>query len=54
LSEWSARDAVRDGLAETRLGAYQLPSVDLWAVFPAGRQPSARARAFTEYIKQLV
>jgi DNA-binding transcriptional LysR family regulator len=51
LSEWSASDAVSNRLAETRLDDYRLPSVDLWAIFPAGRQPSARARIFAEHMK---
>lgn len=51
ISEWSASDAIAKGIAETRLDEYQLPSVDLWAIFPAGRRASARARAFAEHVK---
>jgi DNA-binding transcriptional LysR family regulator len=54
LSEWSASDAVSNHLIETRLDDYQLPSVDLWAIFPAGRQPSARARIFAEHMKSIM
>jgi DNA-binding transcriptional LysR family regulator len=54
ISEWSAFDAVADRSAELRLIEYQLPSVDLWAIYPAGRQPSARARLFTNHIKEMI
>ena len=54
LSEWSTNDAIANRLAETRLDDYHLPSVDIWAIFPAGRQPSARARAFTEWVKGIM
>jgi DNA-binding transcriptional LysR family regulator len=34
---------------------WSLPLLDLWAVFPTGRQASAKARAFVDFIeRQLV
>jgi DNA-binding transcriptional LysR family regulator len=51
ISQWSTADAVAARLAETRLDAYQLPAVDLWSIFPAGRQPSARARVFAAHVR---
>ena len=54
ISEWSTNDAVKEGRVEVRLADHQLPSVDLWAIFPAGRQPSARARAFAAHMKGLM
>jgi hypothetical protein len=33
------------------LQAWALPTIDLWAVFPSGRQASAKARAFEEFIE---
>jgi hypothetical protein len=33
------------------LGDWSLPPVDLWAAFPAGRQASAKARAFASFIE---
>jgi DNA-binding transcriptional LysR family regulator len=54
VSEWSTRDAIDDGLISAKFEDYQLPSVDLWAIFPAGRQPSARARAFAAHIRPLL
>jgi DNA-binding transcriptional LysR family regulator len=53
-SEWSVSDARRAGIVETRLGCYSLPAVDLWSIFPAGRQPSARARAFAQWVKTIM
>lgn len=31
---------------------WALPALDLWAVFPTGRLPSAKTRAFTEWFRQ--
>lgn len=54
ISQWSTSDAIAARIAETRLDEYRLPSVDLWAIFPAGRQPSARARAFAQWVRTIV
>lgn len=54
ISEWSTSDAIANHIAETRLDDYRLPSVDLWAIFPAGRQPSARARAFAQWVRTVL
>ena len=35
----------------TVLQDWLLPPVDLWAVFPAGRQASVKARAFVSFIQ---
>lgn len=50
MSEWVTRNARAEVDIEARLDAYQLPAVDLWVVYPAGRQPSARARAFAAHV----
>jgi DNA-binding transcriptional LysR family regulator len=39
------------GIVESVLDDWALPAVDLWAVFPAGRQASAKARAFADFIE---
>jgi DNA-binding transcriptional LysR family regulator len=54
ISEWSTTDAVDNRLAEIILNEYQLPSVDLWAIFPSGRQPSARARIFATHMQDVM
>ncbi len=50
LSDWASRDALLSGRIERRLQGFALPAIDLWAVFPAGRQPAARARAFADHV----
>jgi DNA-binding transcriptional LysR family regulator len=32
------------------LRGYQLPSVDVHALFPSGRRPSAKVRALVDYL----
>lgn len=32
------------------LQAWTLPAVDVWAIFPAGRRPTARARVFADWM----
>jgi DNA-binding transcriptional LysR family regulator len=49
-SEWGfGRDLAVGRVAEA-LADWRLASTDLWALFPSGRQPSARARAFVDFI----
>ena len=54
VSHWSAADAIDAGRAVALLDDYLLPGIDLWSLFPAGRQPSARARAFAEFARHCV
>jgi DNA-binding transcriptional LysR family regulator len=51
VSEWSARDAIANQMVQTRLSSYRLPAVDLWAIYPSGRQPAMRARIFAEHVR---
>jgi DNA-binding transcriptional LysR family regulator len=51
-SEWIFPDARGTGSVERKLEDYRLPAIDLWTIFPAGRQPSARARLFAEFLKR--
>jgi DNA-binding transcriptional LysR family regulator len=51
VSEWSASDAIADNVAQSRLDSYQLPTVDLWAIYPSGRQSATRARIFTAHVR---
>jgi exodeoxyribonuclease-3 len=44
----------RSGAAVSVLEDWSLPVVDLWAVFPTGRQASAKARAFAWFIEQRI
>jgi DNA-binding transcriptional LysR family regulator len=51
VSEWAASDAIAAHRAHARLETYRLPSVDLWAIYPSGRQPATRARLFVEHVR---
>ncbi len=55
-SRWMFADELRDGRVVSLLDDWTLSPVDLWAIYPAGRLPSAKARAFvtwfTGYIGQ--
>jgi DNA-binding transcriptional LysR family regulator len=50
-SEWAFGPELRSGAVVSVLQEWQLPPADLWAVFPAGRQASAKARAFASFIR---
>ena len=34
------------------LSGWKLPTIDFWAVFPAGRRPTARARLFADWLAE--
>lgn len=48
-SEWMFTPELASGAVETALDDWRLPEMDLWAVFPAGRLASAKARAFVAF-----
>jgi DNA-binding transcriptional LysR family regulator len=50
-SEWVFAPELKSGAVISILDDWSLPAVDLWAVFPAGRQASAKARAFASFIE---
>jgi DNA-binding transcriptional LysR family regulator len=39
------------GAVRAVLTDWLLPQVDLWAVYPAGRRPPAKARAFAAFVE---
>ncbi|BCG71111.1 LysR family transcriptional regulator [Mesorhizobium sp. 113-1-2] len=49
-SEWMFGPELRSGAVRPILTEWTLPSVELWALFPAGRKASARARIFVEFL----
>jgi DNA-binding transcriptional LysR family regulator len=51
-SEWMFAPELRSGAVKAVLDDWSLPDIDLWAVFPTGRQASAKARAFASFIEQ--
>ena len=50
-SEWVFAPELKSGTVISILDDWSLPAVDLSAVFPAGRQASAKARAFASFIE---
>ena len=50
-SEWMFAPELANGTVETALTDWQLPDMDLWAVFPAGRLASSKARAFVTFVE---
>jgi DNA-binding transcriptional LysR family regulator len=50
-SEWMFTPELASGAVETALTEWQLPDMDLWAVFPAGRLASSKARAFVAFVE---
>lgn len=54
VSRWMMAPELDSGAVTILLREWRLPEIDLWAVFPAGRLPSARARAFIEWLQPLL
>jgi DNA-binding transcriptional LysR family regulator len=50
-SEWMFTPELKSGAVTSVLDDWSLPLVDLWAVFPGGRQASAKARAFASFVE---
>lgn len=53
-SEWMFAPELASGEVITALDDWTLPPIDLWAVFPAGRMTSAKARVFVDYVAALL
>ena len=51
-STWMCADALASGAVVEILTDYALDPVQAYLVFPAGRRPSQRARAFSDYLEQ--
>lgn len=50
-SEWMFVPELTSGAITSVLDDWALPAVDLWAVFPSGRQASTKARMFAAFIE---
>jgi DNA-binding transcriptional LysR family regulator len=50
-SEWMFAPELASGAVQAVLDEWSLPAVDLWAVYPTGRQASAKARAFASFVE---
>lgn len=53
-SHWMFAPELADGRVRAVLTDWQLPPVDLWALFPAGRLATAKARAFVAFAAEAV
>jgi len=53
-SEWMFSPELADGSIQPVLTDWELPPIDLWAVFPAGRLVSAKARAFVAFVEEVI
>jgi DNA-binding transcriptional LysR family regulator len=49
-TEWMFQQEIEQGRVRLVLSDWSLPQSDLWAVFPSGRQASAKARAFAQFV----
>ncbi|HJP68573.1 MAG TPA: LysR family transcriptional regulator [Sphingomicrobium sp.] len=50
-SEWMFGPELRTQEVRAVLTDWNLPRVDLWAVYPSGRMPTAKARAFAAFVE---
>ncbi|CAB3809365.1 HTH-type transcriptional regulator ArgP [Paraburkholderia caffeinitolerans] len=53
-SQWMFAPELADGSVRAVLTDWQLPPLDLWAVFPAGRLVTSRARAFVAFVESVL
>jgi DNA-binding transcriptional LysR family regulator len=51
-SEWMFSPELKSGRVRRVLADWELPPVDLWVVFPTGRNVSPKARAFGTFIER--
>ena len=53
-SEWMFAPELRDKTVKAALADWSLPPVEAWAIFPTGRQASAKAGAFASFIERQI
>ena len=53
-SEWMFAEEIKNGAVKKLLKNWELPIIDLWAVFPTGRMVSAKARAFADFVEAIL
>jgi DNA-binding transcriptional LysR family regulator len=52
VSEWMFSPEIADGTVKVVLQDWELPRIDLWAVFLAGRTATTKARNFTQFVQE--
>lgn len=53
-SEWMFAPEITDGTVRIVLTDWLLPTIDLWAVFPAGRTATTKARTFAAFVDEIM
>lgn len=53
-SEWMFTRELASGAVVEVLADWALPPIDLWALFPSGRLTSAKARAFADFVGEVL
>jgi DNA-binding transcriptional LysR family regulator len=53
-SEWMFAPELADGRVKAVLKDWNLPATDLWAVFPAGRTATTKARTFISFVEEVM
>jgi DNA-binding transcriptional LysR family regulator len=53
-SEWMFTPEIADGTVKAVLLEWELPAIDLWAVYPAGRTATTKARTFTSFVQEVM
>lgn len=53
-SDWMFAPELDSGAVVRVLDAWSLPLIDLWAVFPAGRMMTAKARQFADFVEGIM
>jgi DNA-binding transcriptional LysR family regulator len=53
-SEWMFTPGIADGAVKAVLLEWELPAIDLWAVYPAGRTATTKVRTFTSFVQEVM
>jgi len=53
-SEWNFAPELASGIVASVLNDWELPTLDLWAVYPTGRMASAKAREFASFVETCI
>jgi DNA-binding transcriptional LysR family regulator len=53
-SEWNFAPELQSGVVKAVLSDWELPNLELWAVYPTGRMASAKAREFAAFVEECI
>jgi len=53
-SQWMFSPEIADRTVQMVLQDWELPRIDLWAVFPTGRTATTKARTFTQFVQEVM